>query len=305
MNKLRLVQLLESVLSNGNLNDKSKEITYQCPFCKHHKKKLNINLISEKWHCWVCGIGGHKISGLFRKLKVEKRFYDLLNKIVGSSINVNTSKNYEHLVLPQEFISLSKTNKNNPEVKNALTYLKKRNITSQDILKYNIGYCEKGKYGGMIIIPSYDKDGLLNFFTGRSYYDVNFKHLNPTVSKDIIGFELFVNWNEPITIVEGAFDAIAVKRNCVPLFGKLILDKLKLKILESNVKRVNIALDKDAYKNAIKMADYFYSNGIDVHFLELPEKDPSELGFQKVSKIINLVEKLTPKKLLEYKINAY
>ena len=69
---------------------------------------------------------------------------------------------------------------------------------------------DSGKYGGMIIIPSYDEDGVLNFFTGRSYYDVNFKHLNPTVSKDIVGFGLFVNWDLPITIVEGAFDAIAI-----------------------------------------------------------------------------------------------
>ena len=178
-------------------------------------------------------------------------------------------------------------------------------MTSQDILKHNIGFCESGKYGGMIIIPSYDKDGVLNFFTGRSYYDVNFKHLNPTVSKDIVGFELFINWNEPITIVEGAFDAIAVKRNCIPLFGKLILDNLKIKILENNVKRVNIALDKDAMKNAIEMAEYFNSSGIDVHFVELPEQDPSELGFKRITEIIQSIKKLTPQKLLEYKIHAY
>ena len=50
--------------------------------------------------------------------------------------------------------------------------------------------------------------------------------VGPKVSKDIIGFNLFINWNEPIVIVEGAFDAIAVKRNAIPLFGKVILDKL-------------------------------------------------------------------------------
>ena len=230
MNKLRLVQLLESILSKGNFNQQSNEITFYCPFCKHHKKKLNVNLISEKWHCWVCGVGGHKVLGLLKKLKVEKRFFDLLFKITGNRPSkVSTDKNYEILSLPHEFQQLSASSSNNPEARNALSYLKKRGLTTQDILKYNIGYCEKGKYGGMIIIPSYDEEGNLNFFTGRSYYDVNFKHLNPTVSKDIIGFDLFVNWNEPITIVEGAFDAIAVKRNSIPLFGKLILDKLKNK----------------------------------------------------------------------------
>ncbi len=156
----------------------------------------------------------------------------------------------------------------------------------------------------MIIIPSYDEDGVLNFFTGRSYYDVNFKHLNPTVSKDIVGFGLFVNWDLPITIVEGAFDAIAIKRNAIPLFGKQILDKLKIKILEKGVKEINIALDKDAIKSAISMAQYFIGRGITVNFVDLPEEDPSELGFEKITKIIRNVESLTPKKLLEYKINA-
>lgn len=306
MNKLRLVQLLESILSKGNFNQQSNEITFYCPFCKHHKKKLNVNLISEKWHCWVCGVGGHKVLGLLKKLKVEKRFFDLLFKITGNRPSkVSTDKNYEILSLPHEFQQLSASSSNNPEARNALSYLKKRGLTTQDILKYNIGYCEKGKYGGMIIIPSYDGEGNLNFFTGRSYYDVNFKHLNPTVSKDIIGFDLFVNWNEPITIVEGAFDAIAVKRNSIPLFGKLILDKLKIKILEKGVKRINIALDRDAMKNAIAMAEYFNGRGISVYFVELPEKDPSELGFEKITGIIDNVERLTPKKLLEYKIDAY
>jgi len=306
MNKLRLVQLLESILLRGNHNQQSNEITFHCPFCKHHKKKLNVNLITEKWHCWVCGVGGHKIFNLFRKLKVEQRFFDTLSRITGYRLsNTTIDKKYELLSLPSEFIQLSESSSSNPEARNALLYLRKRGLTNQDILKYNIGYCSSGKYGGMIIIPSYDKDGILNFFTGRSYYDVNFKHLNPTVSKDIVGFELFVNWNEPITIVEGAFDAIAVKRNCIPLFGKLILDKLKIKILEHDVKRINIALDKDAMKNAVKMAEYFNGRGIEVYFAELTEKDPSDLGFKNITRLINSIKKLTPQKLLEYKINAY
>ena len=305
MNKLRLVQLLESVLSKGNHNQQSNEITFHCPFCKHHKKKLNINLISEKWHCWVCGVGGHKIVGLFRKLKLEKRFFTDLSKIIGTTLSsFSKDKSYETVSLPKEFNQLSSASSSNPEVRNALSYLRKRGLTSQDILKYNIGYCDSGKYGGMIIIPSYDEDGVLNFFTGRSYFDVNFKHLNPTVSKDIVGFGLFVNWDLPITIVEGAFDAIAIKRNAIPLFGKQILDKLKIKILEKGVKEINIALDKDAIKSAISMAQYFIGRGITVNFVDLPEEDPSELGFEKITKIIRNVESLTPKKLLEYKINA-
>ena len=302
MKSLRLIQLLESVLSKGYHNQKKSEISFNCPFCNHRKKKLNINLLSQKWHCWVCGMGGHTILGLFRKLKVEKKYYEILSKITGGK-TYSVDKQYDHLSLPLEFVPLYGATIASPEVKNALFYLKKRGITSQDILKYNIGYCPSGKYGGMIIIPSYDEQGKLNFFTGRSYYDVSFKHLNPVVTKDIIGFDLFINWNEPITTVEGAFDAIAIKRNAIPLFGKMILDNLKIKILEKRVCRVNIALDKDAMSRALDMCEYFIANGISVHFVELPDKDPSELGFTKIINLIDKVKELTPLKLLEYKIN--
>ncbi len=34
----------------------------------------------------------------------------------------------------------------------------------------------------------------------------------PSVSKDIIPFELFINWESPIVLCEGPFDAMAIKR---------------------------------------------------------------------------------------------
>ena len=104
-------------------------------------------------------------------------------------------------------------------------------------------------------------------------------HKNPKVSKDIIGFELFINWNEPITIVEGVFDAMAVKRNAIPLFGKIILDNLKKQIIESSVKDIYIALDTDARKKALDICQYFIDNGINVYLIELGDKDPSDLGY--------------------------
>jgi hypothetical protein len=51
------------------------------------------------------------------------------------------------------------------------------------------------------------------------------------------------------------------------------------------------------------MCEYFIANGISVHFVELPDKDPSELGFTKIINLIDKVKELTPLKLLEYKIN--
>ena len=106
------------------------------------------------------------------------------------------------------------------------------------------------------------------------------KYRNSPTSKDIIGFDLFINWDEPIILCEGVFDAMAFRRNAIPLFGKTVMNKLQKKIIESNVKKIYLALDNDALEDAIKISDNFINNGIDVRMIKFKEKDPSEIGFK-------------------------
>ena len=113
----------------------------------------------------------------------------------------------------------------------------KRGFTDDDILKHNIGYCDEGKYSNRIIIPSYDSNGGLNFFVGRDFYKSKLKYLNSFTSKDVIGFDLFINWDEPIILCEGVFDAMSFKRNAIPLFGKTMPKRLHKKILQKKVKK--------------------------------------------------------------------
>jgi DNA primase len=174
------------------------------------------------------------------------------------------------------------------EYRHALNYLKKRNITRDDILRYNIGYCETGLYRNRIIIPSYDKDASINFFSARDFLNTsNYKYLLPPWSKDIIGFELFINFQEPIVLVEGSFDAISIRNNVIPLFGKIMSNALKEAILENDVKRVNICLDNDAIKDSLKIVDYLTPFGIDVRLIQMKDKDPSIIGFADMSIAIN------------------
>ncbi len=261
-------------------------MSFKCPLCNHYKHKLEIDLNTQYWHCWVCNAKGRKLYTLFKKVNASISQLRDLGTQTDSYIPKQENKQC-HISLPSEFKLILGGRKANPEFRNALMYLKNRGLTKQDIVKYGIGYCESGPYEKMIIIPSYDSDGKLNFFTGRSYYkDSTFKHKNPKISKDIIGFELFINWNEPIVIVEGAFDAIAVKRNAIPLFGKILLDKFKKQIIEKNVQTVYIALDCDAKSKALDICQYFIDTGINVHLTELNEQDPSELGYKNITDII-------------------
>ena len=300
MSNIRIISLLEGVLGKGRINN--DEVSFNCPYCNHHKKKLSINIISQKWQCWVCGKKGRKIYSIFKKVGASsdkiKKYYNL----VGDAIPMQKLTTEKILGLPDEFIPILEGNKNSPDFRNAFRYIMKRGFSKYDILRYNIGYCEDGPYSGMIIIPSYNGDGELNYFTGRSFYNTDFKHKNPQVSKDIIGFELLINWKKPITIVEGPIDAMTVDNNAIPLFGKLMSNELRKRIVEKRVKRINIVLDDDAKSDAIKHAEYFMGHGIDVHLVDMPGKDPNELGRDVINKLIDNTQPLSFERIMEYKL---
>jgi DNA primase len=278
---------------------------YWSPFVSHHKPKLQINIQTQKWHCWVSNVGGRTLFQLLKKVGASHQHYDELRELVDTKtyVNTRTQETKVSLSLPPEFKPL--WNGNDGIVKrHALSYLYKREITDSDILKYNIGYCDEGIYSNRIIIPSYDSDGQLNFFVGRDFYNSKMKYRNCTTTKDIIGFDLFINWDEPIILCEGVFDAMAFKRNAIPLFGKTVMNKLQKKIIESNVKKIYLALDNDALEDAIKISDNFINNGIDVRMIKFKEKDPSEIGFKDLLYLINRTTKTKFSDLMRLRLNG-
>ena len=306
MNQNKIVNLLNRVLnSTGKKLKKQNEYMYWSPFVSHHKPKLQINIQTQKWHCWVSNVGGRTLFQLLKKVGASHQHYDELRELVDTKtyVNTRTQETKVSLSLPPEFKPL--WNGNDGIVKrHALSYLYKREITDSDILKYNIGYCDEGIYSNRIIIPSYDSDGQLNFFVGRDFYNSKMKYRNCTTTKDIIGFDLFINWDEPIILCEGVFDAMAFKRNAIPLFGKTVMNKLQKKIIESNVKKIYLALDNDALEDAIKISDNFINNGIDVRMIKFKEKDPSEIGFKDLLYLINRTTKTKFSDLMRLRLNG-
>ena len=309
----RLTQLIESVLGKGKVTNKGN-IAHHCPFCQSRQKKLEVQSVTNDkgenpWHCWVCNKSGKKLTSLFKALNIGRDKIAELYKVLSiqpkySSNQIDsTFQSTTAVDLPKEYIPLFKTSES-IEYKNAIHYLRsKRKITLSEIVKYNIGYCESGEYAKKIIIPSYDEFGKLNYFVGRAYYEAeSFKHKNPEVSKNCVGFELFINWSLPLVLVEGSFDAIAVRRNAIPLFGKTISEDLRKKIIENKVSQLYICLDKDAQKQALEHAEYFMNNGVEVYFVDLEEKDPAEIGFEKMCKLIKETQPLTFSKFIEYKL---
>ena len=304
MNKNSIIVLIEKLLGRSNRLH-NEEYAFYCTFCSHHKKKLQVNLKTQKWHCWICNTGGHNLIQLFKKLKDTKEQFQVLydsgySKTTKFVSEEDTTK--EVVKLPSQYIPLWEK-QNTPEYKRAMLYLQNRGITIFDILKYSIGYCESGLYSNRIIIPSYDENAQLNYFVGRSFYDTTMKYKNPFVSKDVIGFDLFINWSEPIILCEGVFDAITVKRNAIPLFGKTIPKKLERKIIEKNVQDIYIALDTDAIKDSLKICEKFMNQGRNVYMVDLPNNtDPSDLGFEKIHNFLENTNLLNFSSLIKYRL---
>ena len=283
----KLIHLLERALnSRVKKLTKTDEYMFFSPFISHYKPKLQINISSQKWHCWVSNSGGHSLYSLFIKINADSRYFSELKDLVFISSKKGEVESKVIVSLPIEYKPLWKPSKS-LFYKHALNFLKKRGITKIDLQKYKLGFCDDGIYGNRVIIPSYDENGILNYFVGRSFMGGGMKYKNPNVSRDIVPFDWFIAWSYPIVLCEGVFDAISIRTNSIPMLSKKPSNSLLRKIFEKQVKTIYIALDNDAKKDAYYLSEFFKDFGIDSKVVNLPKnKDPNNLGFENMNELI-------------------
>ena len=256
----------------GDYYESSDEMLFSCPFCNHHKKKMSINLEKNVWKCWVCDSSGRTVDFLVKKfgsaqdlkdwgLDRELNFENIEFILFGEKVEVKK----ETVFLPEGFIPLFAPGRSYHKQR-ALKYMRKRGYDDDQIFRMKVGTCTKGEYKGRVIVPSFDEQGDLNYFIARTYANDFPKYKNPKVSKASMVFnELTINFNRPIIIVEGVFDAMRVGENAVPILGSTIKsDHLLFQRIVENRTPVYIALDEDAHKKEKKIIQLFLNYGIDV-----------------------------------------
>jgi DNA primase len=302
-----LLGSVENILGKSHKRARDN-YAFHCPFCNHRKPKLEINMATTEegknfWECWVCQTKGQSIFSLLKQLKVPKEEAQEVLKYVKKGQKY-LYKADEVVELPKEFQPLATASRTSIIANKVRKYLYERGLTDNDFIKYNVGYTTTGDYGGRIIIPSYSESNRLNYFVGRTYEGAYFKYRNPETSRDIIFFENLINWNQPIILCEGPFDAMAIRRNAIPILGKNISNSLLKKIITSGVEDIYIALDQDAQKEALKYCEQFLSLGKRVFLVDLQQKDPSEMGFQAFTRLIQSAEELDLTGLMMHKMKA-
>ena len=299
---MEVVSFLDNILGSHRIAQKS-EYLWSCPFCSHHKPKLAINIQTGNWHCWVCSTKGRTLFGLLKMMGIKNK-YNELSAILGQAPKITVDDKTETvLVLPSEYKPLWKVQERDLEGRHALVYLTTRGISKTDIMKYRLGYCEAGDYAGRIIMPSYDETSKLNFFVGRSYYDSPLAYKNPQASKNIVGFESLISWKFEILICEGPLDAMSIRRNAIPLFGKTMPSKLRDSILANQPPGVYFVLDADAMSDSLKMAEDCLRQDIKTYVVQLDAEDPSSLGFETMWEMIRSTEELTFNSLLKLRLS--
>ena len=249
------------------------------------------------YKCWVCNRKGW-IARLIKKFGTPAQLHEW-NELTGrvditefDDFFSEEKESEEQIVkLPEEFVSLAN---NNLSLTAGIPrkYLQKRDITRFDILKWKIGYCPSGQYANRIIIPSVGISGYVNYFVARTYNNDWRKYLNPAVSKNIIFNHLSIDWEEPVTIVEGVFDAIIAGSNAVPILGSALNeDSALFQEIVTNDTPVYIALDRDAKKKENRLIEKFLEYGIEIYKIDTTAYD--DVGAMPKANFLHLKKKAT------------
>lgn len=284
-------------------------VVVSCPQCKEFKsdkKKLVIQLDTGWYHCWVCGLSGKSLFTLFKKT-----FPKALSDVEVNSLfqhqdtHVQIEEIEEKVILPDDCVLVGMDETNDPDILSVKKYLLSRGLTKSDMLRWRICAVKQGPFRKKAIIPSFDKDGNLNFYSARAIYETKFKYHNAQKRKtDIIFNDVDIDWSKPIILVEGIFDAIKSPENTIPVLGSELSKKSFLfKKLWENNSVVTVAFDPDLKEKSHKTCETLASAGLEVYQVWAPkDKDFGDMTKNEVLEILKNAKHWYKESHLSFKI---
>lgn len=288
------ITFIEKVFGQGKLSNAGQNVSVLCPKCLrdkgrgYSKKKLVIRTDNFVCHCWVCGMKAKNLTSVLKTyfpshLNEYFNTYLSANQLLDVEDQDEQDDSHKEIFLPLGFKLLADPrNHLNPAVRKAKRYLAGRGIkTDKELWYWKFGITEEDDdLANRIIIPSFDIDGKVNYWTARAINKYNKpKYINPHVKRESIVFnEINVDWSKPVTITEGPFDLLKCNLNATCLLGSALSEEYKLfERIVSNMTPVVLALDEDAKTKALDLAKKLSQYSIDVKFLEVPA-DKGDVG---------------------------
>ena len=296
------IEFIDRHIQNYSLSKDGVNCSIWCPFCKDsNKNKLKMVIHLEKcfYHCWVCDKKGSNVSYLFSKINwkisdLSKSVFTNRKTKINIFEDVELEEKFEPVSLPNGFkFFIQDFNLKNPDVRDVFLYAKNRGIDKHKLHILRAGYSTDNELRRYLILPSYDKNGELNFYVSRNIdADTNnsFKYKNANIPKKSIIFnEINIDWNLPLTIVEGPLDLLKTNDNATCLLGSALNEDMKLfqEIVKHKTK-INLALDSDVYHKTIRIAKLLSSYDIDVDILDTRgSEDVGDMSKERFKEILN------------------
>ncbi len=274
---------LEKLLGKCKYSQNTKEAEFYCCFCFHHRKKLSINLQTDQYKCWVCNKAGKNLIYLIKNVGTSLDVETYIKDYKAKDVIIRGYKDdFFNLKLPNDFIPLAES-RNSIFGARAFKYLIDRGVSEDDVFKYKMGLSLNKRYDNRILLPSFNKDVFLNFFTGRFIGNSGMSYLDPDglpkgYKKQVIFNELNIDWNKPVVLTEGFFDMVNAT-NAVPLFGSLLRkDHAVFQSIVKNKSTVFLAGDSDAVMKFQDIAKLFIRYDVEVYNVDIhPFKDVGQM----------------------------
>ncbi len=265
----------------------NNNIQIKCPKCDLDNKNAGIRLNKRKlaislnknliFHCWVCGY-----SGRFIKLLKDFSTQNILLEYIKNFSNekefkaeIVSNKKKNEFVFPQDFRLL--VDGNDYYIKKSIEYIKKRNISDDDMWFYRLGVSEVWPWKHRILMPSFDKDGDINILVGRMCSDLYNPHYwdsSKIGKKRSIFNEINIDFCKELTITEGPFDLMKCDDNATILLGSdLSCDSYLFCQIVKNKTPILLGIDQDMiYKKIPKIVNLLLKSGNNVRVLDFGNK---------------------------------
>ena len=308
MLKQKAKNILATALGSSVMSRDKINLNFSCPECdsSKSKKKLSIRLDDFRYHCWVCGIKGQNIwryiSKKYPEIHIDAGFLGKKRSKTSES-DVDQIKPLEK---PLGLVPVFRSAKD-PDVNAVRRYLKSRGISMSDMTRWRIMTTQTGRFRRRAIVPSFDLDGKMNYYVGRSIDEDSFKYLNAKVSKhDMIFNEIDIAWNKTVVLVEGVLDAMKSVENSIPILGSTLPTSSRLfKMLMKYQSDVIVSLDPDLKQKAYKIAKDLYTAGCNVRICFTPDgKDMGELSKNENREMLKTAINFSPYISITHKINS-
>jgi DNA primase len=259
---------------NVSVSKNGTHFLARCPLCGDSKKNerkrrfnLDYNNGNPIYHCFNCDASGSFLelysnlnNILINEAKKQLDEYNpnyliqRLSKRKKDKI-VKEIEYEDHSYVLKDCISEDE-NGDSEFLENIKNILKNFKVSRGMPRDFKVFYAYQGNYSNRIILPLYDKNGLMYYFQGRAVNDsIVPKYKNPTLMKgNVIFNEHKFDRKKSIIAVEGLLDALSVGNQGTAYLGSSITDEFIEKLMKLTDEDIIISVDNDeaGYKSLKK-----------------------------------------------------